>query len=48
MVGTMVTGCPFQMSWCDLDLILPVVTLTFRMFSGLYLRNCNVQEVDTW
>ena len=25
-----------------------VVTLTKIILSGLYLGNCNVQEVDTW
>ena len=24
------------------------VTLTFHIFSSLYLLNCNVQDVDTW
>ena len=38
------------MSWCGLDLIfdLTVVTLTFKIFSELYLRNCEVLKVDTW
>ena len=36
-------------SWYDLDLTfhLVVVTLTFKILSGLYLGNGNVQEVDT-
>ena len=36
------------MSWCDLDLTfdLAVVTLTFKILSGLYLGNRKVQEVD--
>ena len=25
-----------------------VVTLTFKILSGLYLRNCKVQEVEIW
>ena len=38
------------MSWCDLDLTfdLAVVTLTYKILSGLYLGNHKVQEVDTW
>ena len=33
----------------DLDLTfdLAVVTLTFKILSGLYLRNCKIQKVDT-
>ena len=36
------------MSWCDLDLTfdLAVVTLTYKILSGLYLGNCKVEEVD--
>ena len=35
---------------CDLELSfdLSVVTLTIKILSGLYLRNCTAQEVDTW
>ena len=38
------------MSWCDLDLTfdLAVVTLTYKILSGLYLGNRKVKEVDTW
>ena len=38
------------MSWCDLDLTfdLAIVTLTYKILSGLYLGNGNVKEVDTW
>ena len=38
------------MSWCDLDLTLDfvVVTLTFKILSGLCLGNRKVQEVDNW
>ena len=34
-------GCRCITSWCDLDLTfdLAVVTLTFKILSGLYLRN---------
>ena len=34
----------------DLDLTfdLAVVTLIFKILSGLYLRNLTVKEVDTW
>ena len=37
-------------SWCDLDLTfdLAVVTLTYKILSGLYLRHCKVWEVNTW
>ena len=50
MVGTFVRGCRCAMSWSDLDLTfdLVVVTLTYKILSGLYLRNRKVQEVDTW
>ena len=43
-------GCRCATSWCDLDLTfdLAVVILTYKSLSGLYLRNCKVQEVDTW
>ena len=38
------------MSWCDLDLTfdLAIVTLIYKVLSGLYLRNRKLQEVDTW
>ena len=41
MVGTLVQGCRYATSWCDLDLTfdLTVVTLTYKILSGLYLRN---------
>ena len=37
------------MSWCDLDLTfyLAVVTLTYKILSGLYLENGKVLQVDT-
>ena len=36
-------------SFCDLDLTFyfAVVNLTYKMLSGLYLRNRKVEEVDT-
>ena len=36
------------MSWCDLDLTfdLAIVTLTYKILFGLYLRNRKVYEVD--
>ena len=45
-----IRGCRCAASWCDLDLTfdLAVVTLTFKILSGLYFRNCKVQKVDTW
>ena len=38
------------MSWCDLDLTfgLSIVTLIFKIGPGPYLRDYEVQEVDTW
>ena len=50
MVGTLVRGCRCAMSWCDFDLTfdLAVVTLTYKILSGLYLRNRKVLEADTW
>ena len=48
MVGTLVRGCRRATSWCDLDLTLPLVTLTYKILSGLYLRNSKVKEVETW
>ena len=49
LVGTLVRGCRCAMSWCDLDLTfdLAVVTLTYKILSGLYLGNRKVEEVDT-
>ena len=43
MVGTLVRGCRCATSWCDLDLTfdLAVVTLTYKILSGLYLGNRN-------
>ena len=42
-------GCRCAVSWCDMDLTfdLAVVTLTFTILSGLYLKNHKVYEVDT-
>ena len=50
MVGTMVRGYRCATSWCDLDLTidLAIVTLTFKILSGLYLGNHKVKEIDTW
>ena len=38
------------MSWCNRGFTFQhtVVTLTFKIFSGLYLMNHKVYEVDTW
>ena len=48
MVGILVRGCRCATSWSDLELTfdLAVVTLTYKIFSGLYLRNRKVKEVD--
>ena len=37
-------GCRCATSWCDFDLtfVLAVVTLTYKILSGLYLRNHKV------
>ena len=37
-------------SWSDLDLTfdLAIVTLTYKILSGVYLGNCKVYDVDTW
>ena len=42
--------CRCATSWCDLDLTFgfAVVTLTYKILSGLYLGNHRVSEVDTW
>ena len=44
MVGKLVRGCRYAMSWCNLDLTfdLAVVTLTNKMLPGLYLGNHKV------
>ena len=44
MVGTFVRGCRCAASWPDLDLTfdLAVVALTYKILSGLYLRNRKV------
>ena len=38
------------MSWSDLDLTfdLVIVTLTYKILSGLYLGKSEVKEVDTY
>ena len=50
MAGTLVRACRCATSWSDLDLTfdLAVVTLTYKILSGLYLGNRKVWEVDTW
>ena len=37
-------GLGGALSWCDLDLTFDfaIVTLTYKILSGLYLRNCKV------
>ena len=44
MAGTLVRCSRGAMSWCDLDLTfdLAVVTLTYKILSGLYLGNHKV------
>ena len=44
ILGTLVRGCSCATSWSDLDLTfdLAVVTLSLKILSGLYLRNCKV------
>ena len=50
MVGTLVGDCRCAMSWCDVDLTfdLAIVTLTFKILTGLYLGNRKLSEVNTW
>ena len=50
MVVTLVEGCKHTLSQYELDLTfdLAVVTLSFKIFSGLYLGNCKVLEGDMW
>ena len=49
-MGILVRGCRCATSWSDLNLTfdLAVVTLTYKMLSGLYLGNYKVWEVDIW
>ena len=49
MEGTLNGSCVCATSWCDRDLTfeLAVVNLTYKILSGLYLRNHKVEEVDT-
>ena len=44
LLGTLVRGCRCATSWCDLDSMfdLAVVTLTYKILSGLYIRNHKV------
>ena len=41
MVGTLVRGCRCATSWCEIDWTFDfaVVTLTYKIMSGLYLVN---------
>ena len=50
MVGILVRECRCAVSWSDLDLTfdLAVVTLTYKILSGLYLGNLKVWEIDIW
>ena len=50
MVWILDSGCRCEMLWCDLDLTshLVVVTLNLKILAGLNLRNCNMDEVDSW
>ena len=43
-MGTLVKGCRRALSWCDLDLTfdLAIMTLTFKILSGLYLGSRTV------
>ena len=40
MVGILVRGCGCSTSWCDLDLTfnLVIVTMSFKILSGLFLE----------
>ena len=51
LVATLITAIAasrFAASWCDLDLTLDhaAVTMTFKILSGLYLRNHKVQYIN--
>ena len=48
--GILVAQFKYATSWCDLDLTfdLAILTLMFKILSGLYLRKCKVWEIDTW
>ena len=39
-----------ETSWCDLDLTfdLVILTMSFKILSGLFLGFHKVQKVDTW
>ena len=44
MVVTLVRGCRCAASWCDLELTFDfaIVTLTYKVLSGLYFGNHKV------
>ena len=48
-MGILVRGCKCATSWCDLDLTfdLVIVTMSFKILSGLFLGFHKVQKVDT-
>ena len=48
MVETFVRFVGVQCHELDLTFDLAMVNLSLKILSGLYLRNCKVQEVDTW
>ena len=50
MLQTLVGGCRCAQSFCDLDLIinLATITLNFNILSGQYHDILEVWEVDTW
>ena len=49
MVGTLVRQCRCALSWCDLGLTfdLAIVTLTYKMLSGLFHGFHKVKKFDT-
>ena len=43
---TLVSDCRGEMSWCDIDLAFDhaVLTLTYKILSGLYLENVRCRK----
>ena len=50
MVGTLFRGCMCEKPCCNLDLSfdLVILTMSFKIFSGLFLVFCKMKNVDTW
>ena len=50
MVEKLVRRCRCSVSRCDLDLTfdLVIVTMSFKIFSGIFLGFHKVKKVDSW